>query len=418
MGLLAPEVTSHSVAPIILRTRPLHRVLFEATIFRAEDLAKLEDVEGIVVEPLARYAGGRVKPYQFYAAEISYFSGKVRPVFRYKGLAYQEIAPTPQIYREVILPRTGLAFIPMVVTPEGDTLQDTSFILDELERRHPSPAIYPLTPVQRVVAYLVELYADEIGVLPAMHYRWSFPESEAKARADFAAANGDVARAGVFADRMKGSIRALGVSPASAPAIEAHLADLLDRLCAHFRAQPFLLGSRPSLADCALLGPFYAHLYLDAVPGRLLRKTAPEVCAWIEAMNAPEPGAGTFLADDALAQTLRPVLATMGRDGSQILIDALRAFEAWVDAQPGDPGELPRALGFHRTRLRDVTLERYTSSYTPWMIQRPRDAYAALAPDQRLAVDAALEGTGFEPLLREPQRHRVTKRGFKLVLER
>ena len=52
----------------------------------------------------------------------------------------------------MILPRTGLAFIPIVVTPEDETWQDTSEILDELEARIPSRALYPTTPVQRVVA--------------------------------------------------------------------------------------------------------------------------------------------------------------------------------------------------------------------------------------------------------------------------
>ena len=56
--------------------------------------------------------------YRVYAAEISYFSAKVRPFLRYKEIPFKEIPPTGEIYREVILPRTGLGFIPVVVTPE------------------------------------------------------------------------------------------------------------------------------------------------------------------------------------------------------------------------------------------------------------------------------------------------------------
>ena len=43
-------------------------------------------------------------PYRFYGAEISYFSAKVRPALRAKGVHYVEILPD---YRDVILPRTG-----------------------------------------------------------------------------------------------------------------------------------------------------------------------------------------------------------------------------------------------------------------------------------------------------------------------
>src|SRR5215471_8564411 len=139
--------------------------------------------------------------YRVYAAEFSYFSAKVRPALRYKRIPYVEILPTQEVYQTVIVPRTGLAFIPVVVTPDDETLQDTSDILDALEQRFPEPPLYPRTAVLRVLAYLVELYADEFLILPALHYRWSFPESAAKARADFAAINGDAAAAGRFADR-------------------------------------------------------------------------------------------------------------------------------------------------------------------------------------------------------------------------
>ena len=355
-------------------------------------------------------------PYKYYAAEISYFSGKVRPALRFKDIPFEEIAPTPEIFQRVIIPRTGLAFIPVLETPAGEILQDTSFMLDELERLHPDPLLYPTTPVQRVVAYLLELYADEFGVLPAMHYRWSFPESEAKARRDFAAATGNGENSSAFADRMKGSLPMLGVTPESIPGIEAHLRDLLDGLSDLFDEQPYLLGTQMSLGDCGLMGPLYAHLYLDAVPGRLLRETAPRVCEWIERMNLPEPGKGELLADDALSPALRPILELIGADASSLFIDALAAVEDWAEANPS-VREPPRAVGMHETSLRGARFQRYTSPYALWMIQRPLDAYRELERDERARVDLALAGTGLDQLLRLEPRVRVGKEGFKLVLE-
>lgn len=361
----------------------------------------------------------RSRWYRFYAAEISYFSGKVRPALRQKGVPFVECLPTPAAYRDVILPRTGLGFIPVVVTPEGETWQDTSEILDALEARHPEPALYPASPVQRAVAYLLEVYADEFLVLPAMHYRWSFPDSVRKARGDFAASNGDPAAAAKFAGRMGGSIRALGVVPESAAAIEAHTADLLDALSAHFAAQPALLGTRMSLADCALMGPLYAHLYLDLVPGLLLRERAPRVCHWIERMNHPDPDApGDFLAGDALAPTLRPLLELVGRDAVPLLLDTLRDFERWADARPPELEKPPRAVGFHATQLRGAHFQRYTSPYTLWMVQRALDAYASAGERGRAAIDAALAGTGCEALFAYRPRHRMGKRRFELTFEK
>ena len=356
-------------------------------------------------------------PWRYYGCENSYFSAKVRPALRYKGLHFAEILPTPAAYRDVIRPRTGgLAYIPILVTPEGDTWQDTSEILDALERRAPEPPLYPETPVQRVVAHLLELYADEFLLLPAMHWRWSTDEGRAAARADFAAVSGESETSQRLADRMNGSLTLLGVTAATIPAIEAHGLALFDALAAHFAAHPFLLGARPSLADCALMGPLYAHLRLDPVPGRILRERALPVLQWIERMNRPDPDArGEWLADDELAPTLRPVLELVGRDAAPLLCDGLAAFDAWAAAQPAGDAVLPRGVGMHATTLRGVALQRYTSPYLQWMAQRTHDAYAEASAAGRVAVDAALAATGCEALLRPVGKRRVTKRRFQLA---
>jgi glutathione S-transferase len=356
--------------------------------------------------------------YRFFASDVSYFSGKVRPALRYKRVPFVEILATRRTYREVIVPRTGLAFIPVVVTDRDETLQDTSDILDFLEARFPDPPLYPATPVQRMVAYLWELSADEFLILPGLHYRWSFPESEAKARADFAATTGDVDRADRFADTIKAFTGPIGVRPETAPAIEAHTRELLDRFSEHLARHAYLLGDRPSLADDALMGSLYPHLYLDAVPGRLLRETAPRVCHWIDRMNHPEPGSfGDWLDGDTLAPTMRPMLESIGRDAVPLILDTVRAFEEWADSRPADLEEPPRGVGVHRTRLRGVEFDRFTSSYTLWMVQRPLDQFRRLSPGEQRAVLRVLEGTGCEALFTYAPRHRLGKRHFKLVFE-
>jgi glutathione S-transferase len=349
-------------------------------------------------------------PYLYYGADVSYFSGKVRPALPQKSLWYRELIPD----MKDIVARTGVAFIPVLVTPDGDAWQDTSTILDRLELAHPEPPLYPRTPVQRIAAYLIELYGDEVGLLPAMHYRWSFPESERKARVDFALGSGNLPAANQFADRMAQARSLLGVSAATAPAIEAHLRELLDALCSHFETHRFLLGDAMSLADCGLMGPFYGHLFRDAVPQRLLLETAFRVCCWIERMNRPPLAQTGWLADDALAETLRPVLRVMA-DGVPMILDAIRRIDEWADANPG--AAPPRAIGMYQTRYRDTKLSLMCRPYTLWMAQRTLDAYGALSGAERARVDAALAGSGWEPLLACRPRQRMGKRGNELVLE-
>ncbi len=363
---------------------------------------------------------GPIPCFQLYGTERSYFSAKTRVNLRAKRLYFEESPTSGEVYAD-IRKRTGLIFIPVVITPEDETWQDTSDIFDALETRFPEPALLPPTPVQRIVAYLFELYADEFMVLPAMHYRWTEPAWEQDARGAFAAVTGDRSTADRFADRMSGMLPPLGVSPASIPGITAHFHELLAALDALFAEQSFLLGDQLSLADCALMGPMYAHLYLDLGPGQLLRESAPHVGRWIERCNHPAPQRFTgFVADDALHPRMRAVLELIGGDAVPLLLAGLQAFERWADERPADLVEPPRALGMHDCTLRGRGFERYTSSYLPWLAQRTLDAYGALDSLEsggRDRVDAALSGTGCEALFAHRPRHRLGKRDFKLVFE-
>jgi glutathione S-transferase len=351
-------------------------------------------------------------PYRLQGYEVSYFTAKVRAALRYKGVWFDERrADIPDIRR-----RTGYVFIPIVVTPEGDTWQDSTEIYDRLEARHPDPPLFPSTPVQRIAAHVVELYTDEIALVPAMHYRWGVPEGESTTRMRFTAMIGNEEFGKAAADRMAAARLSLGANDESGPAIEAHTRELLDTLSTHFELHPFLLGDRASFADCACMGPFYAHLFTDLPSRRLLLETAFRVVGWIERCNHPnEDTQGAWLADDALAPTFCEVLRVMSRNAVPFLLAAVDAFEAWADGQAAGT-QPPRALGTVEVAWEDRTITRVVQSYTTWMVQRTLDAHAALDPSARTAVDAALVGTGWEPLLARTLRHRITKDGFDLVL--
>ena len=271
--------------------------------------------------------------------------------------------------------------------------------------------------MQRIAAHLVELYTDEFGLVPAMHYRWGSELGEATTRARFIAQIDDEELGRGAAARMARARLDLGACDENAPAIEAHTRDLLDALSAHFLKHAYLLGGRTSFADCALMGPLDGHLFTDLVSRRLLLETARPVVGWIERCNHPNaPAQGEWLADDALAPSLGDVLAAMGRDAARVILEGLEVFERWADTAPPEPEELPRSVGRVESSLRGLPLERHAGSYAAWLVQRVLDDYRALEPAARGRVDEAVAGTGWEPVLAHEPRHRVAKRGFKLVL--
>ncbi len=353
-------------------------------------------------------------PYIFQAFDVSYFSAKVRPALRYKGLWYEERrADLGDIIR-----RTGLNFIPILITPEDETWQDSTEIYRLLEERHPEPPLFPAGALQRIAAHLVEVYCDEFGLIPAMHYRWGSELGEATARARFSAMVGSEAIGNKAADRMVKARFAVGASIEAGDAIEAHTHELLAALSQHFATHPYLLGERQSFADCALMGPLDGHFFCDIVSRRLLLDTAFQVVGWIERCKFPGAAAqGEWFPNDELTPSLIDVLSVMGRDAVPLVLDVLRDFENWADQRSADVTQPPRNIGICQTSLRGARVQRAVMAYTLYSVQGLLDAYRALDPDERDRVARALDGTSWPELLAYEPRHRLCKEGFDLAFD-
>ncbi|MAG31938.1 MAG: hypothetical protein CL908_13705 [Deltaproteobacteria bacterium] len=342
----------------------------------------------------------------------SHFSAKLRPAVRYKQLHHVEVVPD----MAEIMRRTGVGFMPVLVTPEGEMLQDTTDIIDALEHRIPEPALLPLS-TDRVLCRLFELYADEFFPIVSMRTRWAYPENEAEARRAFAAFSGSIDLGNRGADQMGSYLPMLGITPETIPAIDAHADDMLAALCDHFAAHRFLLGDRMSLADCALMGPLYAHLYLDRFTRKKLYDEAIEVCMWIERCNRPDPEAmGEWFAG-GYPDTLERILELVGGDAVPMLLDLEQAFEAWAERNAEVGLEPPRGVGPYSSGLRGVKVEASVRSYVMWKLQRVREAFQALLEPEQQALRRALPvppGGSFDRLLSKPTEFRLEKRDSKL----
>jgi glutathione S-transferase len=338
--------------------------------------------------------------YVLYGAEISYFTGKVRAYLRWKGLPFREMAANADVYREIIVPRVGFPVIPVLTTPD-ETLQDSTEIIEALERRHGEPSVTPASGVQRLASSLLELYGDEWLVIPAMHYRWhrnrewamrAFGElSVPEATPDEQLAVG-TRRAGPFAQ----AAVLLGAAPHMHAAIERSYEALLADLDRHFAALPYLLGTRPSVGDFGLYGPLYAHQYRDPASGELMRRLAPNLVRWVERMTSPpSPRAGEFLAGDEVPESLLPVIERMMREQMPVLADTAAQLASRMATHPGE--RVPRAIGTHAFELEGERGERIIRPYSSWMMQRARDVYRELSSAERARADTWLGRVGGTP---------------------
>lgn len=345
------------------------------------------------------------QPYIHYAWHLSYFSGKSRSYLRYKDIPHVEKAIDYYTFAIKAKKKTNAAVMPIVVTPEGEWLQDTSVIIDQLEKRFPRAPVIPATPVQKFSSYLMEIWGDEWWLVVAMYTRWCHPENYVVFERDAGRGllpyfpgfiqNRVAAKA---ANQMRGHLPGLGINPKQLPLLKKWTVDMLDLLEHHFAKLPYLLGDKPSLGDFGLIGPMYAHLGRDPWSKRELIDTRPNLRAWVDRMNAPRAMSGSFLPGDEIPETLLPIFRQMLREMIPMFEGILEQVKAALpNLTPGRP--LPRGLGEIEFPMGDGRYRRIAIPYILWMVQRMLDVYRSMSAPERAQVSAWLEPLGGARLL-------------------
>lgn len=252
------------------------------------------------------------QPYRIFGSELSPYSVKVRSYFRYKNIPHEWIVRNTTNQAEFDR-YAKLPLIPLVVTPDGKGLQDSTPIIEHFETLHPEPSIHPGDPVLAFISALIEEYGDEWGNKPMFHYRWFYaPDQESSAeriaRSMMPGLSDSELRGAIemVKGRMISRLAFVGSSPETKEQIEGSFKRQLAILERHLTARKYLFGARPAFGDFGL----YAQLYqcsTDPTPGSLIRTRAPNVLRWIERMLDPH-ATGEFESFEALRPTLMPFL--------------------------------------------------------------------------------------------------------------
>lgn len=251
-------------------------------------------------------------PHRLFGSEMSPYSVKVRSYLRYKGIPHRWIvrgmATQEEFQRHAKLP-----LVPLVVTPAGESLQDSTPILERLEAEHPEPSIHPPDPVSAFVSALLEEFGDEWGNKWMFHLRWAREVDQLSAAGRLARGMlpgaDDEQHAGMarqIRERMVGRVFFVGSSPENAPRIEASFRDAVALLDAHLAERPYLFGARPAFADFGLAAQLY-EAWTDPTPGAWIEGNGQRVLDWVQRMLWPR-AEGPFEAWAALEPTLRPLL--------------------------------------------------------------------------------------------------------------
>ena len=332
--------------------------------------------------------------YRIFGAELSPFSVKIRSYFRSKQIPHRWIqrdAETAAEYQKY----AKIPIVPLVVTPDGQGLQDSTPIMEAIDERFPNPSAHPTDPVARFVSQLLEEFGDEWGNKWMFHLRWAREEDRLSAAGRLAvtmAPRGDEdARLAVrekVIERMTGRVYFVGSNEVTAPQIEQSFRDSLVLLDAHLARRPYLFGGRPCWGDFGLWGQIY-NAWTDPTGGAWVESLAPNVLTWIHRMLFPTPE-GELEDWASVESTLMPLLTEQ--------VGAL--FCPWTVANSAAMAAGDEEFS---VELAGRTFTQQPQKYHAKSLRAIREKYAAV--EDKRTLDAVLDASGCLAALRaEPQR--------------
>lgn len=211
--------------------------------------------------------------------DTSPFAQKTRWCFGLKKLAWRSVQIPLVMPKPLLMPLTGGYRRTPVMQIGADVYFDTSLIAAELERRHPSPSLYP-TGGEGLAAVFTG-WSDQSLFLPAVNFALS--QVADRLPAEF------------FEDRAK--MRGVAPTPvekikAATPLFKSQMYLQLDRLQSLLAdGRQFVLGDKPGLADFAVGHPIWMVGMGSGKRVAAGLDPYPSVRAWLERVAAI--GAGT-----------------------------------------------------------------------------------------------------------------------------
>lgn len=371
--------------------------------------------------------------YKLFGIPSSLYTAKVRSYLRKQAIPFEETGPWDPQYQQEVLPQIGRMIMPVLVSPDGTVVQDGADILRHCDdaglSRHP---LLPESPMLRSIACLFELFGGEGLLRPAMHYRWNFDEINLDTiRSEFRClfpphvsdADYDNLWQGA-SDQMRAATTFFGASVENATVIETAHAEFLHLLSAHLAKYPYVLGSQPTLADYALMGPMYGHLYRDPQPAQAMRRTAPRVARWVERVNSGEENWSECaqeemppMNDNQLPGTLVGLLEFIATEYLPEITAHVAFANQWLDNQPDlsagtngldDPAQ--RFIGMAEFDWRDRKLTTLVMPYRFYLLQFLHSHYDEASHEVQQTIKGVYQRTGLDPLLNLRTRRPVLRR--------
>jgi glutathione S-transferase len=229
-----------------------------------------------------------------YHIEVSHYNEKARWALDYKGVPHKRKAPIPMAHMAWAMAMTrgqGKTF--PILRLNGDTIHDSTKIIDRLERDYPQPPLYPEDPGDRRRALELEEFFDEelaphlrraafaVVTRDADAFAWIVaPRAGRLAHAGF---KGTAALAGPLVRKR------YGINDETADRGREKTVAALDRLEAEIGPSGYLVGDGFTVADLTAAALFFPLVRPPEV-GHLTPAPLPEPLERFRAEHESRPG--------------------------------------------------------------------------------------------------------------------------------
>lgn len=286
------------------------------------------------------------------------FSEKVRVAFGIKQLAWQSVTIPPMMPKPDLMPLTGGYRKTPVLQIGADIYCDTQLILREIERRHPTPTLFPglAKGLAEGVAYWADhqLFQACVAIAFGM-FGDNLPDAFLEDRAKFSGRSIDRAKLKQQSAVMHGPLR-------------AHLGWIEDALS---DGRAFLFGEQPSLADLAVYhGVWFVR---DRAKSDAVADYA-KLNAWADRVKAFGHGSRSDL--DAKAAVEQAKAAQPAPVRGNVMPNALGLVAgAMVSVTPDDTGRDPVAGELLALDTQSVTIRRSAPEVGEVHVHFPRAGF-------------------------------------------
>ncbi|MEH6344792.1 MAG: glutathione S-transferase family protein [Bermanella sp.] len=328
------------------------------------------------------------------------YSCKLRTYLNYKAIPYKRMRINLKTYYNIIPEKVGMSIMPVMLTPKGEVLQDTTPIIEELEKTHSHNACIPPDPRLAFINWLLEDFSDEYLTRFSMHYRWGNDISRytLSHRLGRSMSYGDVNMhaskvAPMVLSRQSGFDKPLGLTTDEArESLDKQLIDLLSILDEHFCQYQFLLGDKPCVADFAMYGHLCAHMLQDPYSAEIMEQFGSRTCNWIDTISefgdnrgfvGQTEFGGWINLDEGVPQPLKQLLSFVAK--------------TYIPFATGT------ALATHEKR-KDFKANIYgletnfkTFQYRAWSFENVQNHFLKLDKSEKSFVDSLLTETQVQP---------------------